>query len=267
MSIILVDTHAHLDFDVYDSDRDETIQRAFDSGVKAILTIGIDVATSKKAVLLAEKYDGIYATAGIHPNDSARATAKTVSEIEALCRLGRVVAIGEIGLDYFRDHSPPVQQKQIFNMHLDLAEKLNLPVIIHLRAAETDMMQILRQRKSSHYCGVFHCFSGDTNLARELMALGFFISFTGNITYKNSKATEVLKQVPLTRLLTETDSPFMAPVPHRGQRNEPGFVHKVAEKIANVHAVSIKEVAATTRQNAEKLFGITVIHDSVHQNI
>ena len=256
MNSTLIDTHAHLDFQQYDGDRDEIIRRAHDADVQGIITIGIDLATSQKALAITEKYENVFAAIGIHPHDAVDAGAQDVDELSKLTEHPKVVAIGEIGLDFYRNISPVDVQKQMFRQLLDLAREKELPVIIHTREAGNDIIAILKDKSKQGWRGVFHCFSGSIPLAFELIDMGFHISFTGNITFKNSRTVEVMKKIPLERLLLETDCPFMAPVPHRGKRNEPAYVYFVAQKMAEVKNLSTGYVAEVTTQNAIGLFGL-----------
>ena len=266
MSTSLIDTHAHLDFQQYDADREDVIRRATEADVSGIINIGIDLKTSKKAIALAEKYTNIYAAIGIHPHDSADAEKQDFDELFDLAEHPKVVAIGEIGLDFYRNISPAETQRKVFKQLLDLAQEKELPVIVHTRQANEEMMNILRSKSKRGWRGVFHCFSGDATTAAELLDMGFHISFTGNITFKNSRSVEVMKGVPLECLLLETDCPFMAPVPHRGKRNEPAFVRYVAKKIAEVKNVSSSHVGEVTTNNANQLFAIKVSKSRRLQN-
>lgn len=258
MSLTWIDTHAHLDYPKFDSDRDQVVERALAAGVRAIVTIGTDRATSQRALELAERYPNVYAAVGIHPNDCAQAEVSQLSDIAAWCQHDKVVAIGEIGLDFYWNRATVDRQLEFLDRQLTLAAQNQLPVIFHMRDAETEMMAFLRNRNVSHYQGVFHCFPGDARLAAELMEMGFYISFTGSITFKHSKSVAVLPSIPLERLLTETDSPFMAPVPYRGQRNEPAYIDLIGTKIAELYRLPVSEVAKATSANAEKLFGFQV---------
>jgi len=252
----LIDTHTHLDFSQFDADRDDVIRRALEVDVKQMLTIGVDVPTSLNAVRLAEKYDSVYAAVGIHPHDAETATEEAVAEIEKNLSHKKVVAVGEIGLDYYRDYSPHDVQKEVFRRLLRIAKEHNKPVIVHTREAWGDVMAILEDEWSPGMRGVMHCFSGDATRAAELIEMGFYISFTGVVTFKNSTAADVLADVPIERLLLETDCPYMAPVPHRGKRNEPAYVRFIAQKAAQVKNISVETVAEVTTENAAALFDL-----------
>ncbi|MDP8256391.1 MAG: YchF/TatD family DNA exonuclease [Candidatus Alcyoniella australis] len=250
----LIETHAHLDMAQFDEDRTEVIGRAVARGVRRIVSVGIDVASSRAAVELAQRFPAVYAAVGIHPHDAKSADDRALAQIEQLAAHPKVVAIGEIGLDFYRDHSPHDQQRSAFAAQLELAGRLGLPVIIHDRQAHEDVLAILDQ----HPClpGVMHCFSGGPQLAQEVISRGLYLSFTGNITFKNAdRARRALAAAGPDRLLLETDCPFMAPEPHRGSRNEPCHVELVAATAAKVLDLSLVEVAARTTDNAYELFG------------
>lgn len=254
MSHFLIDTHAHLDFENYNGDREEVIRRAHEAGVKAIITIGIDAGTSAQSVAIAENNENVFAAVGVHPHDAAKIEEDDLDQIRRLLDHPRVVAIGEVGLDFYRNMSPHDIQKRLLKTFLGWSLELDYPLIIHTREADDDILRIISDKSRSGWSGVFHCFSGDVEMAGKVLDMGFHISFTGNITYKNSRSVEVMKEVPLEKLLLETDSPFMAPVPHRGKRNEPAYVNQVAQKIAEVKGVSTAEVARVTSRNAIDLF-------------
>ena len=254
---MFIDTHAHLFFENFKEDVDEVIKRAKDNGVDFIVVPATDIKTAKEAITLAEKYEQIYATVGIHPHDTKEWNESLLFEIEELAKHPKVVAIGEIGLDYYYDFSPQDQQIKAFKSQLDLATKLQLPVVIHNRDSDGDMMDIIQS-----YCGTglkaqFHCYNGSLSDALEFMKMNHFISFTGNITFKKSDGLrEILSHIDLNHLMLETDSPFMTPVPFRGKRNEPSYVSYVAQQVADVHKISMEEVGRITSLNAFRFFGI-----------
>lgn len=250
----LIDSHVHLDFDNFDADRADTILRAREAGVRQMLNIGTSLETSRFSVELAEKNESIYATVGIHPHDSNSANSDSMNELKALFQHPKVVAIGEIGLDYYKMYQPLKIQERAFRLQLELAQELNAPVIIHTRAADEETIARIKQVKSDGWNGVFHCFPGDIRMADQVLALGFHISFTGNITFKNFKGLHVVQHVPLEKLLLETDCPFMAPVPHRGKRNEPAFVYLVGQKMAEIKDIPFSTVARQTTENTRRLF-------------
>ena len=255
----LVDTHLHLDFDAFNADRDAVVERAVAAGVTRMITIGISRETSRRAVALAEQYEAVYAAVGIHPNESAEWDETVKAELRELAAHPKVVAIGEIGLDYYWDRVPRERQQAVFRAQLDLAAELGLPVVIHDREAHADALRVVQgwvaEAAPGERRGVFHCFSGDEEMARQALDLGFFIGVDGPVTFKNARRLQALvAALPLERLLVETDAPFLTPHPHRGKRNEPAYVRLVVEKVAALHGVSPAEVARTTTQNAVRLF-------------
>lgn len=253
---MLIDSHAHLDMDDFAADRDPVIKRAVQGGVARIVTIGIDLASSKKAIEIAKKYDFIYATVGYHPHNADEAEPRDLEKLRALASEPKVVAWGEIGLDFFRRHSPPEKQVKAFERQLDIASEQALPVIIHDRDAHTDLLRILKSRKKQ-YRGVIHCFSGNYDLAMALIELGFCISFPGTVTYKNAVDTQaVATRIPLERLLVETDCPYLTPLPFRGKRNEPLYVKHTAEKIAQLRQLDFEELAQAISANTIRLFNL-----------
>lgn len=269
----MIDTHAHLDFKEFDLDREETIKRFFDLGGEKLINVGCDLASSARSVELAGKHKNIFASVGVHPHDTQTFDEAAIKKLEELIINKKVVAIGEVGLDYFRNLSPKEKQIEVFKLQLDLAIKHNKPVIIHCRDAYIDLLEILKSYQLSNWHGVTHCFLGSWQVAEELLKLGFRVGFTGAITYvKKSKMVnapaapkfrldepeifKVIRNSPLEKILIETDCPYLAPVPHRGERNEPSFVKHVAEKIAEIKGISVEEVEKATSENAGKLFGI-----------
>ncbi len=263
----LIDTHTHLDFDRFDADREAVIERAKESNVSAMLTIGIDHKTSLAAVDIAQRHSNIFASVGVHPHDAKDKTDEHMQELADLLAHPRVVAIGEVGLDYHYDYSPREVQRRVLRQFLDLSQHTQMPLIIHTREADEDILAIIRDKARSGWRGVFHCFSGDVQMARRVLDLGFYISFTGNITFKNSRSVLVMKEIPLEHLLVETDCPFMAPVPHRGKRNEPAFVNLVAQKIAEVKNIPLHDVIHATTANAIDLFGLDIQEESSWSNV
>ena len=253
---MLADSHAHIDDERFDADREEVVARALAAGVSLIVNIGADMASSARSVALAEKYPGIYAAVGMHPHDSREMREVDYRQLEQWTTHPKVVAIGEIGLDYHYDLSPRPVQKEVFLRQLDLARKTGKPFIIHEREAHADMLDIIRH--AAHGLnGVFHCFSGSVETAREYLKMGFYISVAGPVTFpKSVKTKEVAKAVPLDRLLVETDSPYLTPQPFRGKRNEPAHVRLVAEEIANLRDISLAELAVATTANVRRLFNI-----------
>lgn len=255
---MLFDSHAHYDDSRFDDDRDELLLSMAQNGISNIVNIGADLESSKSTVKLAEKYDFIYAAVGVHPHDVKDMDDVVLAEIARLSQNEKVVAIGEIGLDYYYDNSPRDAQKYWFKKQMELAYNLNLPVVIHSRDATEDTIKICKESKI--HGGIIHCFSGSVESAKIFLDLGYHISFAGPVTFKNARALpEVAKIVPEDRLLIETDCPYMAPDPHRGKRNCSIYVKHVAEKIAELRGVSVEHIAKATSDNAKKLFKIKEI--------
>lgn len=253
----LIDSHAHLDLPEFDRDRDAVLERARAAGVETVITVGIGIGECRRALELADRHSFVYATLGIHPHNAAELDLAMLDFIENNARHPKVVALGEMGLDYYRNLSSRQDQVRCFRAQLDLARSLKKPVVIHDRDAHDDTMSILRQEKAGEAGGVLHCFSGDAAMARACIDMGFFISIPGTVTFKSAAPLqEVVRQVPLESLLVETDCPFLTPVPYRGGRNEPAYVRLVAEKIAEIKKLSPDEVAGITSGNARKLFRI-----------
>ena len=251
---MLVDSHAHIQLDKFDADRGAVLARAQEAGVHAIMVIGFDMETSRGAIALAEEHGQIYATVGMHPHDAKDLDDETVRIFCDLAAHPKVVALGEMGLDYYRDLSPRPIQKATFERQLDLAEELDLPIVIHNREAYHDILPILQARRG-RVRGVMHCFSGDVEIMHQSLALGFHIGIGGPVTYRKSDALqEVAQKVPTDALLVETDCPWLAPQFRRGKRNEPAYVRATAEKIAELRGISLEEIGETTTQNFEELF-------------
>jgi TatD DNase family protein len=251
----LTDTHCHLDFDAFDADRSQVIERARAVGVQWIIDPGVDLSSSRAAIRLSETHAGVFAAAGVHPNDALSWDNHTLPELRQMATHPRVVAVGEIGLDYYRDRAPKDVQQRIFRQQLDLAAELGLPVIIHCRNATADVLRILAEKRASTLKGVLHSFSGDQAAAEQALALGFWIGITGPVTFQNAADLQLLvSRLPLENLLIETDAPFLTPHPRRGQRNEPAHVHFVAEKIAALKGLPLQVVAEATTANAARLF-------------
>jgi len=258
---MLIDTHTHLDDRRFDRDREGVVARAQEAGVHTFITIGCDLATSRAAVALADRYRFVYATVGVHPHEVKHMKDTWVTELRDLARHPKVLAYGEIGLDYHYDHSPRDIQRARFREQVRLARELTLPIVIHTREAQEDTIGILKEERASELGGVFHCFSGDAWLAKDALDLGFYVSFSGVITFHNATMLrEIAVTVPMDRLLIETDCPYLTPVPHRGKRNEPAYVKLVAEQIARVRSarepMSVEEVGQITSANARRAFKI-----------
>jgi len=258
---MLIDSHAHLDDDRYDQDREATLARAQEAGIEALVTIGCDLATSRAAVELANRYANIYATVGVHPHEVKHIGDDWYDALRRLAQHPKVVAYGETGLDYHYNYSPPKLQRERFREQVCLARELKLPIVVHTREAQEDTVAILKDEKAGDVGGVFHCFSGDQWLANEALDLGFYLSFSGVLTFQNAATLrDIAKTVPRDRLLVETDCPYLTPVPHRGKRNEPAYVKLVAEKLAEVRsgmgAATLEEIGRVTSDNARRLFKI-----------
>jgi TatD DNase family protein len=254
---MLIDTHAHLEMRDFSDDRDDVIQRAREAGVEYIVTIGTTVESSRDAVLLADKYDFIYAAIGIHPHEVKDILHPAYEILRHFAQHKKVVAYGEVGLDYHYEHSPRTDQKRKFRDMLREARELDLPVIIHDRDAHEDTLQILSEEWSPDLGGVMHCFSGDLEMANKVIEMGFSISIAGPVTFPKAESLrEVVRQIPIEHMLIETDSPYLAPQPVRGKRNEPAYVRHTAEAIAAIKGLSFDDVARITSFNAMQLFGI-----------
>ena len=254
---MLFDTHVHLNADQFIEDREETIQRAFDTGVKYMVVVGFDRKTIPLAIEIAEQYETIYAAVGWHPVDAIDMTAEDLTWIEELSFHPKVVAIGEMGLDYHWDKSPKAVQKEVFRKQIRLAKKVNMPIIIHNREATMDIVDILQEENAEVVGGIMHCYNDSVDYIQACLDMNFYISLGGPVTFKNAPLPkEVATEVPLNRLLIETDAPFLAPHPNRGKRNEPAYVKLVAEKIAELREMSFGEISEQTTQNGLKLFGI-----------
>ena len=253
---MLIDSHAHLEMGEFDRDRDDVLARARQAGIGVIITVGTNLKDCHKAVSLSERYEEVYAAIGIHPHDVKGIDDKTYQALKTLALSHKVVAYGEIGLDFYRNRSPREIQIRRFGEQLEIACALRLPVIVHDRDAHEETMQMLKAAKREGG-GVIHCFSGDTVMARHCLDMGFYISVPGPVTYANaSRITEVVRYVPMENILVETDCPFLAPQPHRGSRNEPAYVVHTANKIGEIKKISREDVERITSENAKTLFGL-----------
>lgn len=260
----LVDTHAHLDFRHFDKDRQAVLQRAREAGVGAIVTVGTDLDSSRQAVALAAQQEPVYAAVGMHPHDASKLDGQTLAELRFLAQEPKVLAVGEIGLDYYRNRSPRDAQRRAFRAQLAWAAKLGKPVIVHDRDAHDEIVEILTDWAAglegstlSGRLGVLHTFSGDLAMAEAIIELGFYISISGPVTYPSEGGLrDIVKSVPMERLLVETDCPFLVPVPHpRRARNEPAYVRLVAQQIAELKEMTLDDCARATTENARRLFG------------
>lgn len=254
---MVIDSHAHLDDRRFDRDRDMIIRKLQDNGIELAINIGADLKTSIASVSLAEKYDNIYAVVGVHPHSAKEVDSSTIEILKSFANREKVVAIGEIGLDFYRDNSPRDLQRKWFKEQIKLAKEVNLPVVIHSRDADQEVFDTLKEAQDGNLRGVMHCYSGSAELAMEFIKLGFYISLAGPVTFNNARVPkEVAKAVPLDKLLIETDAPYLTPEPYRGKRNEPIFVKYVAGTIADLKGISYEELAKATNRNTKKLFGI-----------
>ncbi|MFO7296098.1 MAG: TatD family hydrolase [Clostridia bacterium] len=254
---MLFDTHAHLEDERFDQDREQLIEELPEKGVAYVVNVGSTLETSRMSVELAARYPFIYAAVGVHPHEVSQMSSRDLATLEAMTTGQKVVAIGEIGLDYYYDFSPRELQREWFAQQIDLAYSLGLPIIIHDREAHADVLDILKAKKDRIVGGVMHCYSGSWEMAKDFMDLGLYISLGGPVTFKNAKRpVEVAQKIPLDRLVIETDSPYLAPTPHRGKRNNPAYVGLVAQKIAEIRGMSFEEIAEITLNNAKKLFKI-----------
>lgn len=251
---MFIDTHCHLTFPDYQDDMDQVVSRALSSGVTKIIVPGTDLKSSRQAIELAERYPSIYAAVGVHPQDAQGHDSGSLKEFAELVQYQKVVAVGEIGLDFYRDYSPPEKQKEVLQEFLQLAIDHALPVILHNRSAFSELLTIIKAPQFRSLTGVFHCFSESLKEAKTVLGLGYSVSFTGTVTFKKSSTTEVSLGIPLDRQLLETDGPFMAPVPYRGKRNEPAFVREIASLHAKERNLSLEQVGWTTTEHAHTLF-------------
>ncbi len=252
---MLFDTHAHLNDPAFDPDREELIRSLPDKGVGLVMNAGCCLESSRDCVKMAETYPHIYASVGSHPDSANEVNDAVLEEYKVLCKHEKVKAIGEIGLDYYYEDIPRDIQQKAFRMQMALAKELSMPVIIHQRDAHQDALMIVKDFPT--VTGVFHCYSGSAEMARQLVNMGWYIGFTGVLTFKNArKAVETAASIPLDRIVLETDCPFMAPEPFRGKRNDPGYLYRMAEKLAEIRNVSVEEIHKVTTENATRLYHI-----------
>ena len=249
------DSHAHLEMKEFDPDRPQVIERAVAKGVTGIITIGTDLESSRKALALAKTYKNIWATVGVHPHDAASFHPKIIPQLAKLTEDPLIVAVGEIGLDFYRNLSPQTRQKETFRYLIHLARTVALPMIIHDREAHAEVLAILREEKAKEVGGVFHCFSGDWEMAKQCLDLNFYLSVTGAVTYKKgSVLEEVVQRAPLESLLLETDAPYLAPHPFRGKRNEPAHLIHTAEYVARIRGMTLSKLSQSILQNTYRAF-------------
>lgn len=254
---MLVDTHTHLNDEKFDIDRDEVINNAISNGVKIMINVGYNKKTIMETMKLIEEYEGIFGVIGWHPNDASEMESEDIALIEELTHHPKIVGIGEIGLDYYWDTVPKDIQQKVFREQINLAKKVKLPIIIHDREAHQDILDILKEEKAHEVGGIMHSFSGSFEMAMECINMGFYISFSGPVTFKNAKKQkEVASKIPFNKILIETDSPYLTPEPYRGKRNQSAYVKYVAEKIAELRGIDISEVEEITTENAKKILNI-----------
>ncbi|MBI3788150.1 MAG: YchF/TatD family DNA exonuclease, partial [Ignavibacteriales bacterium] len=267
-----IDSHAHIFFEDYKTEQGDVLKRAQDAGIECIIVPGTNIETSKEAIELSERYDFVYACVGFHPHEASKANDETLRTIEELSKHKKVVAIGEIGLDFHYDFSPREKQIEVFEQQIRIAVGRNLPIVVHTRESMAESIAVVEKAVAlngkwrgnslddhSRYPaskGVFHCFTGDAHQARHLLEMGFYVSYPGIVTFKNSPVIETLKTIGYDHILIETDSPYLAPVPLRGKRNEPSNIPLIANKIAEIFHAASEDIARTTRYNTKKLFGI-----------
>jgi len=261
---MLIDTHCHLDFPQFDLDRDEVVKSAEAAGVATIINVASSLRASRDAVALAQRYPGVYASVGIHPHDAKECDEAAFGEVRTLAQADKVVAVGEVGLDFYRNLSPQEDQERVFEGFIQLAHETKLPMIVHTRMAHERAFEILKGNKAADLAGVVvHCFSGDTVFLTRCLDAGFFVSFTCNVTYKKADALRtVLSHVPLDRFFLETDAPFLAPEGRRGKRNEPAYLPGLAEAVARIKGVDVAVICDRTTQNAMRFFRIPSSCDS-----
>jgi TatD DNase family protein len=255
---MLIDSHAHLEMPEFKADLEQVIQRAKASGVEYIFTVGTEKKDWHRALEIAHSYPPVYAILGVHPHNAREIDEETYPTLRKLCANEKVRAYGEIGLDFYRNLSPREVQLKRFREQIQFARKLSLPIVVHDREAHKETLEILKSEKAEEYGGIIHCFSGDYEMARQCIEMGFYISVPGTVTFKNAgEFHEIIKRLPLESLLIETDAPFLAPVPFRGKRNEPSYVRYTAQKVAEIKKVPFEKVAEATTENALRVYGLT----------
>jgi len=255
LRMMLIDSHAHLEMPDFKRDVEQVIQRATESGVGYIFTVGTEKKDWEKALEISDSHPSIYAILGVHPHNAKEIDDQTYPTLRELCRNGKVKAYGEIGLDFFRNLSPRDIQLKRFREQIGLAKELGFPIVVHDREAHQETLEILKSERAEECGGIIHCFSGDYEMARACMDMGFYISIPGSITFKNAEGFRVIvKRIPLESLLVETDAPFLTPEPFRGERNEPSFVRYTAQKVAEIKKISFEKVAEVTTENALRVY-------------
>jgi len=255
LRMMLIDSHAHLEMPDFKRDVEQVIQRATESGVGYIFTVGTEKKDWEKALEISDSHPSIYAILGVHPHNAKEIDDQTYPTLRELCRNGKVKAYGEIGLDFFRNLSPRDIQLKRFREQIGLAKELGFPIVVHDREAHQETLEILKSERAEECGGIIHCFSGDYEMARACMDMGFYISIPGSITFKNAEGFRmIVKRIPLESLLVETDAPFLTPEPFRGERNEPSFVRYTAQKVAEIKKISFEKVAEVTTENALRVY-------------
>ena len=252
---MFIDTHAHIQDKAFKEGAKSIIENALNADISKIIAPGSNFADSLRAVRLTEEFDGVWASCGVHPHDAKNASSKDLLEIEKLCQKTKVIGVGEIGLDFHYNFSEPDIQKEIFIYHLKMAKRIKKPVVLHCREAQTEFIDILKKEQCNY--GVVHCFSGNQKEAEILLDMGFYLGFTGVITYpKSEELREIIKNTPIDRILSETDSPYLSPIPYRGKRNEPAYVTEVVKKISEIKGLTLQETVKAISENTANLFGI-----------
>lgn len=253
----LIDSHAHLDFDKFNKDRDEVIERAKNNGIVNIINVGSNLASSHRSLQLSQKYEMIYAVVGIHPHEAKHLDKDALKVLKDLTKADKVVGIGEIGLDFHYDNSPRDVQRDAFRKQLRLAKEINLPVVVHSREADEDTIKILKEEKMNNHNVLLHSYTGGKDLAEKALEMGFYFGAGGIVTFNSaSELKKIIQKIPLSHILIETDSPYLAPEPHRGRRNEPLYVKEVAKFVASLKNSNLENVAAITKENTERFFNL-----------
>ena len=253
----LIDSHAHLDFDKFNKDRDEVIERAKNNGIVNVINVGSDLASSHRSLQLSQKYEMIYAVVGVHPHEAKHLDKDALKVLKDLSKADKVIGIGEIGLDFHYDNSPRDIQREAFRKQLRLAKEVNLPVVVHSREADEDTIKILKEEKMNNHNIILHSYTGGKELAEKALEMGFYFGAGGIVTFNSaSELKKIIQKIPLTRILVETDSPYLAPEPHRGKRNEPLYVKEVAKFVATLKNTNLESVAEITKENTERFFNI-----------
>lgn len=261
---MIVDSHAHYDDEQFDDDRNEVLERIKRQKIVRVVNPSSNMASAKKCLILAKEYDFLYTAVGIHPHSASELSNNSLLQLRDMAGTKKVVAIGEIGLDYHYNFSPSEIQKNCFASQIRLALELKLPLIIHDREAHKDIMEIIKAEKANVVGGVFHCFTGSVEMAKEVLDMGFYIALGGAVTFKNArKPVEVARYIPIDRFLVETDSPYMAPVPNRGKRNDSGNLYEIIKKLAEIRNTTFELIAKATSMNADRLFNLNLMEDDI----